>query len=381
MPTARGAEAFLQGVRIQLDLAAGVYRCDDVLFLQSAAILSRRASSGTIRASGGAYEQQSLSLWTFGADGLLTRWELFDVDREADALARFDELTAEPAPVRAARRVRPNAATANAARFDAAVAARDADAFLRLLADDMENVHHPTGVTFDRERSLATWRSLLRARDLTFAAEPLATLGDSLALCRVSSSASGFTGGKFDVGAYELEEIVLIDVDAEGRRRRVEIFAADRLGDAVARLYERYAELLPDGPERERAAATARSVAAMIGPPDLDRWATAIAPDVEFVDRRTLGVRRHAEPKPSCTGSAFSSTSPPASPFVATTSSVCNPPRSSRGGRTSERSAPAAALTRLIHSRSGCSERMASWGAGRRSTPTATPRRSRASTS
>ena len=50
-----------------------------------------------------------------------------------------------------------------------------------------------------------------------------------------------------------------------------EIFAADRLGDAVARLYERYAELLPDGPARARAAATARSVAAVVAPVDLDQ--------------------------------------------------------------------------------------------------------------
>ena len=40
-----------------------------------------------------------------------------------------------------------------------------------------------------------------------------------------------------------------------------EIFAADHLGDAIARLYERYAEQLPEGPERERAAVAALAVA------------------------------------------------------------------------------------------------------------------------
>ena len=38
--------------------------------------------------------------------------------------------------------------------------------------------------------------------------------------------------------------------------------AVEHLGDAIVRLYERYAELLPDGPEQARAAATAHSVAA-----------------------------------------------------------------------------------------------------------------------
>src|SRR5439155_15694505 len=67
-------------------------------------------------------------------------------------------------------------------------------------------------------------------------------------------------------------------------------FAADRLGDAVARLYERDADLLPDGPARERAAATARSAAIGLGPVDLDCWRAALAPAIELVDRRPMGI-------------------------------------------------------------------------------------------
>src|SRR5262249_20126193 len=152
----------------------------------------------------------------------------------------------------------------------AAIAARDADATFALLADDMETVHHPTGATYDRASVLADWRSLLKTKALTFASEPLATLGDSLALCRSTTAASGFAGRKFDVGPYESEWLVLVEADARERRRRLEVFAVDRLGDAVVRLYERYAELLPDGPERARAAATARSVATLPGPLSLD---------------------------------------------------------------------------------------------------------------
>src|SRR5262249_54014465 len=80
------------------------------------------------------------------------------------------------------------------------------------------------------------------------------------------------------------------EVDAQGRNRRCEFFAVDRLGDAVARLYERYDELLPDGPARTRAAATARSVAALPGPIDLDRTIRAFSPAIDLVDRRTLGT-------------------------------------------------------------------------------------------
>src|SRR5262249_9657493 len=66
---------------------------------------------------------------------------------------------------------------------------------------------------------------------------------------------------------------------------------------AVARLYERYAELLPDGPARARAAATARVVMGRISvtgtmpsPFDLDRYAATCAPAVEAVDHRVLGT-------------------------------------------------------------------------------------------
>jgi hypothetical protein len=132
---------------------------------------------------------------------------------------------------------------------------------------------------------------LLRAQDRTFLHEHLATLGDTLAISRVSTSAGGFAGRTFDVGAYEKEEIDLIEVDTQGRQRRCEVFAAERLGDAIARLYERYADLLPDGPARIRAAATARSVAtALTGPYDAERYASMLAPAVEVVDHRTLGT-------------------------------------------------------------------------------------------
>src|SRR5207247_9883350 len=159
-----------------------------------------------------------------------------------------------------------------------------------LTADVCEVVDHTTGATYGREGSLTTWRTLLSARDPTWRQEPLATLGDSLALFRLWMSASGFAGARFDVGAYEREGIALIEVDAQGRRARTEVFAVDRLGDAVARLYERYADLLPDGPARARAAAAARSFAEMKGPFAPDRIAALVAPAIEVVDHRTLGT-------------------------------------------------------------------------------------------
>src|SRR5262249_62294074 len=87
----------------------------------------------------------------------------------------------------------------------------------------------------------------------------------------------------------ERERLSLMEVDA-GRWRRTEVFAAGHLSDAVVRLYERYAERLPEGPARGRAVATARSVAALSGPVELDRFAGAFAPAMESVDHRPLSL-------------------------------------------------------------------------------------------
>ena len=260
----------MRGLRALIELTDDTaLRVDDVLGLRSDAVLKRETSFGTDRASCGAYERHFLQLWVFGADGLLTRLEWFAADRAADALARFDELTdeveatakhpsvsplgkgrtkeASPPPAQPVRRVRANAATANAVRAEAAIAARDGDAFPTLFADNSHTVNHSTGIEYDREGALITWLSVMRAKDLTYRLEPLATLGNSLALCRQLVSASGVAG---EVRCRRLRDrrSPVIEVDAQGRRQRGEWFAGDRLGDAIARLYERYAELLPDGP-------------------------------------------------------------------------------------------------------------------------------------
>ena len=104
-----------------------------------------------------------------------------------------------------------------------------------------------------------------------------------------ASHASGTAGGRYDVGAWERAEFVLFESDAARRIARIEIFADDRLADAIARLYERHAERSPEGPAREQAAATARTVAALLGPPDLEAWRACLAAGVEFDDRRILG--------------------------------------------------------------------------------------------
>src|SRR6185436_1300226 len=96
-------------------------------------------------------------------------------------------------------------ATANMVRLGAAVAARDADAFAAMFADQAEIVDHATGATFGLEGMLATYRAMVQAQDLRIETEVLATLGESLGLCRGGWFASGFAGWTVDVGAFESE--------------------------------------------------------------------------------------------------------------------------------------------------------------------------------
>jgi len=284
---ARGEHAAaIEFARAAVEIAAAT---DDLLDHADA----RQALAVALRAAGrapeaDAEEKRAIELWEAKGATLL-------VERSRGAAARVNPVGSAPEdrtePSRVVRRrVRANAATANVVRLDAAIAARDSDALPTLLADGSEVVDHTSGITFDGKGLLASWRSLLDAREPSQRNELLATLGDALALCRQSTSASSLATRELDIGAYATEKLTLIEVDGFGRRRRSEVFPPDRIGDAVARLYQRYAEVLPDGPERARAPATAHSVAVLLGPADPDRWATALAPAVEFTDHRSVGL-------------------------------------------------------------------------------------------
>jgi SnoaL-like domain len=289
--SARGQDAVRQAQRTIFEPVDGARpSIDDVLALRPAALLILTSHSGG-RGSGVGHERRHLQLWAFSAEGLLEQCEWFDPDRSAEALARFDDFAAlanPPVPVR-----RPgiaNAATVFGARADAAVAARDGDEIEALIAEAAEIVDHRIGRSFGRTERLAGLRALLSgARDPASRHEPIAALGRSLALLHRTLSASGFSNPALDAAAYHIEELCVVQADPEGRCERGELFAVDQLGDAVARLYQRHAELIPEGSGRARAAAIARSVATVLGPPDPDRVRPALALDVRYADHRVLG--------------------------------------------------------------------------------------------
>jgi len=243
-----------------------------------------RAAGREVEADG--EERRAVELWEAKGATLLVERARGEQPGKRAAPARSDGPAAGAA--RPQRRLRANAATANAALAAAAITARDEAAFPQIFADEFEALHHPTETRYGRDGALATFRAALGARDVAYRIEPLAALGGSLALFRQTFSASGVDIDEFEVGANERRDIILNEVDASGRRWRSEWFAPDRLGDGVARLYERHADLLVDEIARRRAAATARSVAVYMAT-EIDAISGAITPDVEFVDHRVLG--------------------------------------------------------------------------------------------
>jgi len=253
---------------------------------------ARLALAAALRADGkaaeaDAEEARAISLWeSKGATVLAGRAHRDDGGTQAGA---GPEAPAESrASVR--RRLRSNAAAANFARYTELFNLRDSDGLAELQsAGDYVGVHHPTGATYGAREAAAGTRSIFRSQGCYFAGEPLVTLGDELVLGRTLFRAEHAEGKKFDVGPHENEGLHLVEVDSQGKRRRLEIFQGDRLGDAVTRLYERRAELLPDGPDRVRAEGAVKTVAASAGDFDFERVVDRASPTIVAVDHRSVG--------------------------------------------------------------------------------------------
>jgi class 3 adenylate cyclase/tetratricopeptide (TPR) repeat protein len=286
---ARGDHAgALELARAAVEIAAAT---DDLLdhadARQSLAVALRAAGRG---GEADAEARRAIELWDAKGATQLAERANARLGRAATPMQARARVDAPPVAAAAgpARRVRANRATANAARMDAAVAARDLAAFTATLAEGTQQVHHPTGSVYE-ERVRRAYEMLLDAEGRRFEHEPIATLGDALALCRTTRYIESSRYEDTVVGATDHSSVALLEVDGDGLRTRTEFFALDRTSDAVARLYERRAEQLPPGAERVRAETTARVVTALLGPYDLAHCAAVLHDDVVGIDRRRIG--------------------------------------------------------------------------------------------
>jgi hypothetical protein len=255
-----------------------VFRDHEVLGLRPDALLTRRMHSGTARAGGGAYERVFLILWVFGPDGLQIRGEYFDADREAEALARFDELTTASRAVRVE-----NAATRVEDRGLDAWRAGDWERFAALLPPGSRLIERRRMILleYDRARFLETFRPMFEmTSSITF--EVLATRGDRLALSRTT-----WIGTDRERGPSEIEFLRLLEIGGDDELASLITFDPEDLDAAYAELDARHAagEAAPYARDAEALQRFARAGAAR----DWDEWATVFAPDFVLEDHRQLG--------------------------------------------------------------------------------------------
>src|SRR5262249_7712180 len=209
---------------------------------------ARLALAAALRAAGrsdeaAAEQARAIELWE--AKGATRPAERARRGPPAGARAASAPLEAVHSRRAARRSVQANHATLHLARIDEAVAARDLQA-VRWLLGNTKPLDHVSGRSYGTDSLVEAFRWMIeRSTGLAYGNEPIAVLGPSLALARWRESSSGVAGDDLPIGPFELEGTVLVEADSEARSTHVEIFAAERLGDAVARLYERYAELLP----------------------------------------------------------------------------------------------------------------------------------------
>jgi ketosteroid isomerase-like protein len=249
---------------------------------------ARLSLAATLRAAGrdsdaAVEEGHAIALWEAKGATLL-------VQRASGGVRARPVSPAAPLGAAGDRRIRANAATRNAERFDAAIAARDVDALLAGMAEDLVVFEHRNQLDYGRAVVLTMiedllWNSTQPRHRLT----ALASLGESLTLLRREISTGAVDTGDLEVGAADSESLFLSEVDAAGRRRRTEIFAADQLAAAIGRLYEWHAQLTPAGAARARAVAIAGTVAAILLLPGAPAIDGVFAPDVESLDHRLLG--------------------------------------------------------------------------------------------
>jgi ketosteroid isomerase-like protein len=271
-------------------------RIDDVLALGPTMLLAHVTYHGIGRDSGGPFENRICVLYRFGDDGRVAAIDCYEAEREADALARFDELTADSSERHATdrpsrRAVRANAATRISEGFARTIAARDVAALEGLLAEDLQFEHWPTGASYTGREFMATWRGAFKAKHLEFELEVIASLGDFMAVHRHHVTVEGVRDSAMaDFGRAELDEIVVVEADAFGKCRRMDLYAPEKLGDGIVRLYEGYAAGLPQGAARTRSSGIAASMMTYNGAIDLDRVAAVTDPSSSNVDHRVFGT-------------------------------------------------------------------------------------------
>jgi hypothetical protein len=224
-----GPEAYVGALRTLVELAPDTKMRLDHVSMCERGYLVLTVWVGS--REGGAYEEPSLMVAELDGESRIRRFDGYEVERLAEARARYADLEAD------ATRIPANAAWRIWEPIAAIVTRGDWPALRRLASADF--------AFEDRQRrSLVSGDVDLYVRNLEFvrawpgrrvSRELLATAGDRLALDRIA-----FTGDP-DGGAFEGEFLRLAELDDEGRLRAVVHFDAENRREAFAELQARQA--------------------------------------------------------------------------------------------------------------------------------------------
>lgn len=227
---------------------------------------------GSTDAAGNEVERESLLLQT-QRDGLVARIEVFPPDQLDAAIARFDELTT----------TRPrlwNAAVARAVEAAALITANGAGVGT-FRTDDYRMIDRRAGSAVDLDAASGpAFAQQLAADGVTVATIPVAVRGDRVALVRVE-----MTHGE---GQPDDAWLLILQLHVSGNTRLNVLYDLADLRAALDELNRLYLE--DEGEPYREIVAVAESLREATEQSDPELYEDRFAPDVVFVDNRTLGV-------------------------------------------------------------------------------------------
>ena len=272
-----GASSFVENTPILWGLAPDIqFDAVHMLACDRHGFVGAGRNFGTLADGGGAFEVLTINVFSVER-GRITRYEVFEPEDVDAALARFAELRPDPL------RIPPNSATRAVDRHQRALETHDWGALDALCAPTLEYDDRRRGVltTGDRDMFIASSR-LIGAAGTRTERTLLATAGDRLALEHF-----GWRGSDDGV-VFEMDNLSLTEVDAEGRIVAVIGFDPDDRRAASAELVDRYAR---SETSRGAPAALFELRRAMIAH-DLERCRAALPDDFAYHDHRRTGPGR-----------------------------------------------------------------------------------------
>jgi hypothetical protein len=266
--TVRSAEAYVQTLNSLVDLAPDAQLRLDRAEMSQRGLLWVGAWVGT--REGGAFETPWVTVSEHDAQGIVLRFDQYDLDQLPAARARFEELRPDPL------RIPPNAATAAFDRVEAAREKLDWEAMHELCAPQMvyDERRRLVQATGDREMFVANAKLIAKA-GTRLSRTLLATAGHRLALERF------LYAGTRDGGTFEIEALCLTEVDAEGAI--VAIISPDDRRGAFDEMSARFAS-------GEGADAPRTLIGRAFNDHDWETHRNCFAPDAMVHDRRPLSL-------------------------------------------------------------------------------------------